>query len=359
MVQESESRFAYLLQPIRDLTENWNIDISKELEDYLGELSKISFTFGDANKSLNFAEAALLIQGSAVIYSKKVEYLYNLLYQTLDHLADRRKRKEHNSSLDKDGNDRDTLAMFNNGPEFLPLDDALQEATDIDLNDNNVGLAGLDDGDDNDPGDPRKKRERAKRLREKRDKDNGDGDHTGSNNLLPSNPVHMTMMALSSDNLGEEGGERKTNYGVNNFFPSRNGELLASRSATSFFEMSQLVGLPTPTYQTPRKAALKKPKSNPWAMLDPHEESSSDRPYKRGKTYRIPASLAKEGGKARATKDTQKEDASLTFGSSNTIEFPRENMSLKGCFFKDLAYIYTKNISQQRGEKMHANKVMF
>lgn len=28
--------------------------------------------------------AALLIQGSACIYSKKVEYLYNLLYQTLD-----------------------------------------------------------------------------------------------------------------------------------------------------------------------------------------------------------------------------------------------------------------------------------
>ena len=31
----SESRFAHLLQPIRDLAANWDIDIANELEDYL------------------------------------------------------------------------------------------------------------------------------------------------------------------------------------------------------------------------------------------------------------------------------------------------------------------------------------
>jgi hypothetical protein len=41
-------------------------------------------------ETFNFAEAALLIQGSAVIYSKKVEYLYQLVYETLDLLAARR-----------------------------------------------------------------------------------------------------------------------------------------------------------------------------------------------------------------------------------------------------------------------------
>lgn len=35
---ESESRFAHLLRPIRDLTENWNIDIAKYLEEYLHEV---------------------------------------------------------------------------------------------------------------------------------------------------------------------------------------------------------------------------------------------------------------------------------------------------------------------------------
>jgi len=35
---DGESRFAHLLQPIRDLTTNWNIDLASELEDYLSEV---------------------------------------------------------------------------------------------------------------------------------------------------------------------------------------------------------------------------------------------------------------------------------------------------------------------------------
>ncbi|EGC35780.1 hypothetical protein DICPUDRAFT_97786 [Dictyostelium purpureum] len=125
--------YSYLIQPIRDLAENWNIDISKELEDYLSDLDKISFTFdgGDQNKSFNFAEAALLIQGSAVIYSKKVEYLYNLLFQTLDLLAQRRKRKD-NTSIMADGTDRDI--QLDDEVEFLALDDILVADENIDLN---------------------------------------------------------------------------------------------------------------------------------------------------------------------------------------------------------------------------------
>lgn len=33
--QADHSDFAHLLQPIRDLAGNWNIDIAHELEDYL------------------------------------------------------------------------------------------------------------------------------------------------------------------------------------------------------------------------------------------------------------------------------------------------------------------------------------
>ena len=39
---------------------------------------------------MNFAEAALVIQGSACVYSMKVEYLYSLVYQTLDLIASKR-----------------------------------------------------------------------------------------------------------------------------------------------------------------------------------------------------------------------------------------------------------------------------
>jgi len=35
---DGESRFAHLLQPIRDLATNWDIDLARELEDYLFEV---------------------------------------------------------------------------------------------------------------------------------------------------------------------------------------------------------------------------------------------------------------------------------------------------------------------------------
>jgi len=40
---DAESRFAHLLQPIRDLITNWNIDLASELEDYLSEVRQHSF----------------------------------------------------------------------------------------------------------------------------------------------------------------------------------------------------------------------------------------------------------------------------------------------------------------------------
>jgi condensin-2 complex subunit H2 len=37
----AESRFAHLLKPIRDLAENWSVDIAHELEDYLHEVKRV------------------------------------------------------------------------------------------------------------------------------------------------------------------------------------------------------------------------------------------------------------------------------------------------------------------------------
>lgn len=70
MDNELNKKYFHLLNPIkykkykfnRDLTQNWNIDIANELEEYLESLDKIQFTFDNGNKILNFAEAALLIQ---------------------------------------------------------------------------------------------------------------------------------------------------------------------------------------------------------------------------------------------------------------------------------------------------------
>jgi condensin-2 complex subunit H2 len=87
---ERQSRFAYLLEPIRDLTKNWEVDVARQLDDYLSEIAEITISFDGGATQLNFAEAALLIQGSACIYSRKVEYLHALVYQTLDLISSNR-----------------------------------------------------------------------------------------------------------------------------------------------------------------------------------------------------------------------------------------------------------------------------
>lgn len=39
-VQDREARFSYLLNPIRDLSKNWDVDIACLLEEYLAEVSE-------------------------------------------------------------------------------------------------------------------------------------------------------------------------------------------------------------------------------------------------------------------------------------------------------------------------------
>ena len=39
--QELHSRFTHLLQPIRDLTKNWDVDVASQLEEYLGEVKDV------------------------------------------------------------------------------------------------------------------------------------------------------------------------------------------------------------------------------------------------------------------------------------------------------------------------------
>ncbi len=47
-----------------DLAQNWNIDVARDLEEYLSELESISISFDGGKTNVNFAEAALLIQVS-------------------------------------------------------------------------------------------------------------------------------------------------------------------------------------------------------------------------------------------------------------------------------------------------------
>ncbi|XP_031572907.1 condensin-2 complex subunit H2-like [Actinia tenebrosa] len=130
------SKYNFLLQPIRDLTKNWDIDVAAQLEEYLNEIEKIQISFDGGKTTMNFAEAALLIQGSACIYSKKVEYLYTLVYQTLDLIASK-KRLQQAVSVEDRGPDNDVT--LGGEEEFLSLDD-IQESKNIDLKDDDYNI---------------------------------------------------------------------------------------------------------------------------------------------------------------------------------------------------------------------------
>ncbi|NXL05205.1 CNDH2 protein, partial [Mesembrinibis cayennensis] len=121
-MEEVESRFLHLLQPIRDLTKNWEVDVAAQLGEYLEELDQICISFDNGKTTMNFIEAALLIQGSACIYSRKVEYLYSLVYQTLDFISNK-KREKQPSSVGQDGKDTDATFGEEEEEEFLSLDD--------------------------------------------------------------------------------------------------------------------------------------------------------------------------------------------------------------------------------------------
>ncbi|ELW49008.1 Condensin-2 complex subunit H2 [Tupaia chinensis] len=119
-MEDVEVRFAHLLQPIRDLTKNWEVDVAAQLGEYLEEVSVVSgrgwvlpgsrsrsldqicISFDEGKTTMNFIEAALLIQGSACVYSKKVEYLYSLVYQALDFISGKRRARQL-SSVHEDG----------------------------------------------------------------------------------------------------------------------------------------------------------------------------------------------------------------------------------------------------------------
>lgn len=124
-----ETRFSQLLQPIRDLTKNWDVNLAEQLEDYLTELEKMTISFDGGLTTMNFAEAAMVIQGSACVYSKKVEYLYTLVYQTLDLLANKKKQKQQGNNEGNE-NEEDSGGHDGEDEEFLTLDD-IQEHKNI------------------------------------------------------------------------------------------------------------------------------------------------------------------------------------------------------------------------------------
>ena len=95
-----EEKYKGIIQPIRDLAANWDIDISSILQCYLVELEDIDASL-NSEKCLNFAEAALLLQGSTTVYSKKVEYLHSLVFRVLESVTLSNSSPQENETVSK------------------------------------------------------------------------------------------------------------------------------------------------------------------------------------------------------------------------------------------------------------------
>ena len=103
--QERLAALKELITPIKDLAKNWDVDLNTELEKYM-------ITFEQDVNSDNFAEAALVIQGSAGVWSKKVEFLYSLAVDSLGMLEEKEKKSRENrksSGAEDDQDDEDEM----------------------------------------------------------------------------------------------------------------------------------------------------------------------------------------------------------------------------------------------------------
>ncbi|XP_061991465.1 condensin-2 complex subunit H2 isoform X2 [Rosa rugosa] len=120
----------HTVQAERDLESNWELDLGTKLEEYLlricsGELPAEA----DGIVSINFAEAALLLQGSVQVYSRKVEYLYSLVLRALEFLSQKRQNDQSDgtSVQPEEGGSSNAVADEEND-RFWGLDDIAVEA---------------------------------------------------------------------------------------------------------------------------------------------------------------------------------------------------------------------------------------
>ncbi|XP_038047041.1 condensin-2 complex subunit H2-like [Patiria miniata] len=401
---DTEARFLHLLQPIRDLTKNWEVDIASQLEDYLLEIGEIRITFDGGSTSMNFAEAALVIQGSACIYSKKVEYLYALVYQTLDLLASKKKLQQQ-SSVDEEGNDKDaTFAYQKNAEEFLSLDD-IQIAKNIDLkevdlNDNLVKIV------------PRTPMSLLKvnGLEEDVPLKDSKGEVLGkmadfrlmtsvvqASGTLLLDMSHMSLLEASMMrhpmSTPLPGPLQGNNANDGNGFPDNAVEPMGDnvdemplhQDANMSLDDVDMADPPDESFTEPPhpepnqmegrrelrplriQPKLKAPAVDPWTTLDPHEAKAlPEKPFKKGKPFKIPASLLAANSKKRKRKglpekpQTQPLTPICQFINkayySHASKFP--NSALKRPLFPEFDNLYYAEFKRQQAARKKEKEIL-
>ena len=95
--KKATEKFMALLKPIKDAALAFDVDVDEALEDYVEAC--VRYVEKDAGAMINFAEAGLLLQGSAVVYGRKVDGVHALVYRVLELLRTGQKEKEKAEKL--------------------------------------------------------------------------------------------------------------------------------------------------------------------------------------------------------------------------------------------------------------------
>ncbi|XP_075328494.1 condensin-2 complex subunit H2 [Odontesthes bonariensis] len=360
----TESRFAHLLQPIRELTKNWDVDVASELNDYLEELDEMCITFDGGNTQLNFAEAALLIQGSACIYSKKVELLHSLVYQTLEYINDRNKRRNKekagaqngDTSRAASGHDTDDLAVFS-------LVD-LEASENSQKSDSNTTVKVT-------PLPPESLVPPETHEKQKLPLISMKGEVVCSqkdfriNLFIPGEDdlIRLTLRAAAASSFlldqhpaGEDqhpaGEDLVVADAAENFLPLDEDNMDQDQDPEEHVERHQVSapsdgGMIRERRQVTadqRRREDKIPSAvNVWALHDPYAPAGEDKPFKSGKCYKVPDGVD-DGGKRKRKRAASLQDFRSWF--RGTFD-PPEHKLRSGPTFTELNYIYLSSIKDK------------
>ncbi|XP_039979382.1 condensin-2 complex subunit H2-like [Xiphias gladius] len=368
-MESTESRFAHLLQPIRELTKNWEIDVASDLNDYLEELDEMCITFDGGKTRLNFAEAALLIQGSACIYSKKVELLHSLVYQTLEYINDRNKKRnkqaaesqEDDTDAAASGHDADDVA------EFTPLDIDISENSQKADSNTTVNVAPLPPESLIPPETHEKhklplislkgevlcsQKDFRMNLFIPRDEDLIRLTHRSGTRFLldndqhPADSLHQQQQEGAMAPITGDGGDDA----ADNFLPLDDNNMELNQEPEEYVDRHQASSDGRMIRERREVQADKQkkreatpPAVNLWIFHDQYAVLGEDKPFKSGKCHKVPDGL-EDGGKRKRKQPSSLQDfRSWLRGAFD----PPEHKLKNGPTFTDLNYIYLSTMKDK------------
>ncbi|XP_060930830.1 condensin-2 complex subunit H2 [Limanda limanda] len=387
-MESTESRFAHLLQPIRELTKNWDVDVASELNDYLEELDEMCITFDGGKFRLNFAEAALLIQGSACIYSKKVELLHSLVYQTLEYINDRNKKRSKQSA---ESQEEDTAASRRDDDEdenvFTSLEIKATETTQKTSVNKTVNVIPLPPASLIPPETHEKNKLPLISLKgevlcsQKDFRMNlyipGNRDmillrSRSDEDSLPVKSLHVPHDAddqqleqekqegaLDAAGAGGDGGEGDAGDAggdggaggdaAENFFPLDDNNMELDQEPEEHVDRHQapsdgrMIRERRQVEAEQQRREEAPPAVNKWTLRDPYSVLGEEKPFKPGKCYKVPNGLD-DGGKRKRRRASPLQDFRSWF--RGTFD-PPEHKLKNGPKFTDLNYIYVTTVKDK------------